>query len=127
MKNIFLSDRFFLLFAIIIGVFVMSFPFGFLFPVAQTMFVLALVVVGVDVMLLYGGGEKVKVRRYLPKVFSLGDPNRVKITLENLSKQALKAKVIDELPVQFQIRNFEKVLELEPEDCLLYTSPSPRD
>lgn len=116
MKNIFLPNRFFLLFALIIGVFVLSFPFGFLFPVAQTLFVLGLVLVLVDVMLLYGGGDKVKVRRELPKVFSLGDPNRVKVLLENLSNQKLKLKVIDEIPIQFQIRNFEKVLELEPEE-----------
>ena len=56
-------------------------------------------------------------RRELPKVFSLGDPNRVKILVENLSTQKLKLKVIDEIPIQFQIRNFEKVLELEPEEA----------
>lgn len=104
-------------------VFVLSFPFGFLFPLAQTLFVLALVLVAVDGMLLYGGGEKLKVRRYLPKVFSLGDPNRVRIELENLSNQKLKLKVIDEIPVQFQIRNFEKVLELEPEETQAINYP----
>ena len=116
MKNIFLSNRFFLLFAAIIGVFVLSFPFSFLFPVAQTVFVLGLVLVGVDIMLLFGKGKKIKIRRYLPKVFSLGDPNRVQIELENLSQQSFKLRVIDEIPIQFQIRNFEKVLELEPDE-----------
>ncbi|MEM6966243.1 MAG: DUF58 domain-containing protein [Bacteroidota bacterium] len=123
MKNIFLSDRFFLLFAGVVMVFVLSFPFGFLFPLAQTLFVLALVLVAVDGMLLYGGSQKLKVRRYLPKVFSLGDPNRVRIEIENLSKQKLKLRVIDEIPVQFQIRNFEKVLELEPEEVQAINYP----
>lgn len=104
-------------------VFVLSFPFGFLFPLAQTLFVLALVLVAVDGMLLYGGSQKLKVRRYLPKVFSLGDPNRVRIEIENLSKQKLKLRVIDEIPVQFQIRNFEKVLELEPEEVQAINYP----
>jgi uncharacterized protein (DUF58 family) len=103
--------------------FVLSFPFGFLFPVAQTLFVLGIVLVLVDVILLYGGGDKVKVRRTLPKVFSLGDPNRVKVLIENLSNQKLKLKVIDEIPIQFQIRNFEKVLELEPEEAQTITYP----
>ena len=116
MKNIYLSDRFFLLFGIIIGVFILSFPFDFLFPLAQTLFVLALVLVVVDVMLLFGGGDKVKIRRHLPKVFSLGDANKVQIAIQNLSQQNLKLRVIDELPIQFQIRNFEKVLDLEPEE-----------
>jgi len=129
MKNIFLSNRFFLLFAIIIGVFVMSFPFDFLFPVAQTLFVLGLVLVGVDVMLLFGKGDKIKIRRYLPKVFSLGDPNKVQIELENLSEQTFKVRVIDEIPIQFQIRNFEKVLEMEPEEVqkvIYYLTPKSR-
>lgn len=94
----------------------MSFPFEFLFPVAQTLLVLGVVLVFVDVMLLFGGGEKISVQRVLPKIFSLGDTNRVKILLENKSNQKFKLKVIDEIPVQFQIRNFEKVLELEPEE-----------
>ena len=104
------------MFACIVGAFVLSFPFDFLFPVAQTVFVLGLVLVFVDVLLLFGGGDKMKVRRLLPKVFSLGDANKVKITLENLSNQKMKLQVIDELPIQFQIRNFQKVLELEPEE-----------
>ena len=53
--------------------FVLSFSFRSLFPVVQTLFVLGLVLVLVDIMLLYGGEDKVKVRRELPKVFSLGD------------------------------------------------------
>jgi uncharacterized protein (DUF58 family) len=56
-------------------------------------------------------------------VFSLGDPNRVRVLLENLSTQKLKLKVIDEIPIQFQIRNFEKVLELEPEEVQTITYP----
>lgn len=123
MKNIFLPNRFFLLFAIIIGMFVLSFSFRSLFPVVQTLFVLGLVLVLVDIMLLYGGEDKVKVRRELPKVFSLGDLNNVDVLLENLSNQKLKLKIIDEVPVQFQIRNFEKTLELEPEETQTITYP----
>ena len=61
---------------------------------AQTLLVLGLVLVLVDVMLLYGGGDKVKVRRELPKVFSLGDPNRVKVLLENVVERFGKIDIL---------------------------------
>ena len=134
MKNIYLTDRFFYLFAAVVLLFVISFPVGILFPVAQTVFVLALIIIIVDVMLLFRKETRIKCRRYLPKVFSLGDENKVRISLTNQSNQKLNLTVIDELPVQFQARDFEKKITLDsgqeqtinytlnPKSCLLYTS-----
>ena len=113
MKNLFLSNRFFYVMSAIIGLFILSFPFGFLFPIAQTALVIALAVSLADIYMLFNASVKVKVRRFLPKVFSLGDSNRVQIELENLSTQNLRLSIIDELPVQFQTRDFEVDLKLD--------------
>ena len=115
-KNIYLTNRFFLLFGGIIGFFVISFPFDFLFPVAQTLFVLSIILVLVDILLLFNRSVRVKCRRRLPKLFSLGDTNVVKLELQNRSKQPLKLKIIDELPFQFQKRDFTISLTLKPEE-----------
>lgn len=112
MKNVFLTNRFFLLFAAIIALFVLSFSLEFLFPVAQTVLILAIILVLVDGMLLFGQAVRVKIRRRLPKVFSLGDANRVRIYLRNRSKLKLYLTVIDELPLQFQRRDFSIQLNL---------------
>ncbi|MFK8101533.1 MAG: DUF58 domain-containing protein [Saprospiraceae bacterium] len=114
MKNLFLSNRFFYVLSGVIALFVLSFPFGFLFPVAQTALVLALAASISDMYLLFNPAVQLKVRRYLPKVFSLGDDNRVQIVIENLSSLKLNLIVIDELPVQFQRRDFEAKLKLTP-------------
>ncbi len=114
MKNLFLSNRFFYVLSGVIALFVLSFPFGFLFPVAQTALVLALAASISDIYLLFNPAVQLKVRRYLPKVFSLGDDNRVQIVIENLSSLNLSLVVIDELPVQFQRRDFEAKLKLTP-------------
>ncbi len=114
MKNVFLTSRFFLVFALIVGLFVLSFSLEFLFPVAQTFLVLAILLVMVDAMLLFSQSVRVKIRRRLPKVFSLGDNNKVRIYLRNRSKLKLKLNVIDELPVQFQLRDFQIPLLLNP-------------
>ncbi len=113
MKNLYLTNRFFLLFGVIAGLFVLSFSLNFLFPVIQTLLVLAVLLVLVDAMLVFHRSVRVKIRRQLPKVFSLGDPNRVKIRLRNRSKLQLQLTVIDELPIQFQQRDFEIQLGLK--------------
>ena len=115
-KNIYLTNRFFLLFGGVIGCFVISFSYGFLFPVAQTLFVLGLSLVAVDIYLLFNPSVKIKCRRRLPKLFSLGDANAVKLELHNQSNQQLKLRIIDELPFQFQKRDFVIPLNLKPDE-----------
>jgi len=113
LKNLYLTDRFFLLFGGLAGVFVLSFAIDILFPVAQTLFVLALAIVFIDIIILFNRNVYVECHRRLPKVFSLGDNNAIKIELHNQSNQKLKLRLIDELPFQFQKRDFEIELEAE--------------
>ncbi len=116
MKNLFLTNRFFGLFAFIILFFIGSYLLPFLFPIALTCFVLGVALVLVDLILLFNDSIILKVRRRLPKIFSLSDPNKVSIEIENRSNRKLFLEVIDELPVQFQIRDFEKRLVLQPNE-----------
>ena len=115
MNNLFLTNRFFLTFGLIIGLFVLSFAFGFLFPLALAALALGVIAVLVDILLLFNQGVSVKMRRRLPKVFSLGDDNKVRIYLRNRSRVPLQASLIDELPEQFQRRDFEMQFKLGPE------------
>lgn len=114
MSNIFLTNRFFLLYGSIIGIFVLSFSLEFLFPVAQTLLILASILVIADVLILFNQSLQIKIRRRLPKVFSLGNANKVSIQLSNQSKRQLKLLIIDELPIQLQKRDFKIPLRLEP-------------
>lgn len=115
LKNLYLSNRFFILFGLIAGLFMLSFVIDFLFPIAQTCLVLGLILFFIDLFLLFNQSVKVKVRRFLPKVFSLGDMNKVKIEISNLSNQKLSLEIIDELPFQFQKRDFNIELSLDPD------------
>lgn len=54
--------------------------------------------------------------RLLPNKLSNGDENEIFICLTNKQKFALRLKIIDELPIQFQIRNFEINLNLNPDE-----------
>nr|WP_279346313.1 DUF58 domain-containing protein [Gramella oceanisediminis] len=57
-----------------------------------------------------------KAERILPEKFSNSDNNRVEVIIENKHVFKVFAKVIDEIPVQFQKRDFLKKLELPARD-----------
>lgn len=114
MKNLYLTNRFFLLLGAFVLVFAASIAVSMLFPLLQALFVLALVLVLVDYWLLFNKKVQVKAERELPKLFNLGDPNPVKLHLENASNLKLTIHIIDELPTQFQIRDWEEKIILEP-------------
>jgi uncharacterized protein (DUF58 family) len=57
---------------------------------------------------------KVSASRILPQHFSMSDENTVIISLDNDSKASLKVRLIDELPVQLQQRNFQRLIVLGP-------------
>lgn len=113
MKNLYLSRQFFIIYGGIVVLFVSSFSLSLLFPVAQTLLVLAIIITIVDISLLFGKNTRIKCRRQLPKVFSLGDANTVTLIIRNASPQKLSLTIIDELPFQFQNRDFEILTSLE--------------
>jgi len=114
LKSLFLTDRFFWLFGSLVALFVLSFPFSFLLPVAQALFALALAAVLLDAYLLFRTGIGIHAVRKTPRLFSLGDANTVRLQLDNPTSLPLIISIIDELPLQFQVRDFEKFIRLQP-------------
>ena len=113
---LYLTNRFFWVFGGLAALFALSYAFGFLFPLAQAAFLLSLAVVGVDIALLFGRRPNVLCTRELTPVFSLSDPNPVTLRLHNAGPLRLGLTVLDELPAQFQHRDFEECLALAPDE-----------
>lgn len=59
-----------------------------------------------DILLLYGSKQAIEARRILPDKFSNSDSNPVPITVSNIYPFTIFIDLIDELPVQFQKRDF---------------------
>lgn len=112
---LYLTNRFFWVFGVLAAFFALSYGFGFLFPLAQAAFLVGLALVGGDIALLFGRRPNVLCARELSPVFSLSDPNPVTLRLHNAGALRLSLTVLDELPVQFQRRDFEERLTLAPE------------
>lgn len=122
LRQLFLTRRFFMAFGLVIGVFIASFPFPFLFAVGQGMLLGLLGLTLLDALVLFGGMVKIESERVVPKFFSLSDDNTVKIRLKNRSYMPVYLTVIDELPDQFQKRDFEMRcwLGYNKEELLVY-------
>lgn len=86
---------------------------------AQTAFVVFLGLSLTDWMLLFLKKPKVHCKRELNQVFSLSDPNPVKIFVENQGNIYLKLSITDELPIQFQKRDHEIMIGLQPGQAYL--------
>ena len=63
---------------------------------------------------MFFGENKIIGQRLLPDKFSNGDSNEVKVTIENNYPFMVYLTVIDEVPVQFQMRDFKLKLKIKP-------------
>lgn len=68
----------------------------------------------IDSVLVYSRKNGVSAEREVSERFSIGDQNAVGITLYNYYPFPVRVSVIDELPVQFQERNWIRKLLLKP-------------
>ncbi len=115
-KNTYLSNRFFVVLGIIIATFATSFIWDVLFSVAQTGLIMLAALFIVDVLLLHGNGAQPKCKRTTPKRMSLGDANKISLNIESFYRLPLYCTLIDEIPDQFQKRDFAMHFELKPNE-----------
>lgn len=110
----YLTNRFFWFAGAVIALFAMSYPLDWLFPLAQIAFAALILLTAGDLFILFYRRPEISAVRNTVPVFSLGDPNPVVINVENRSSLTLHASITDELPVQFQIRDFSMSQWLMP-------------
>lgn len=75
---------------------------------------LAVLLTLADALSLFSVPAVVNGQRKHPSVFSLGDEQQIGLIFENKSKMLLRAILIDELPVQLQVRDFLMHVTLPP-------------
>lgn len=113
-KHFFIHTRLFLFGGAIIFLLVLSYPFELLLPIALTSLLMLLLVTLADALMVFGPRVSLHASRTVSKMLSLGDDNPITITLRNNSSVKLTVTVLDELPEQFQIRNFKRERTLLP-------------
>jgi uncharacterized protein (DUF58 family) len=106
MKNLYINTRFF--FALFgVGItYVLAFFFPFLMWVAHGFLLVVVLAFIIDYLFMFNQKNAVLSQRILPEKLSNGDVNFVKVDIKNNYPFRIKVKVIDEIPFQFQKRDF---------------------
>ncbi|MEM9648230.1 MAG: DUF58 domain-containing protein [Bacteroidota bacterium] len=112
LKSFYIHNQFFWYVAILAASFVFSYWFPFLYPISWILVFVIITLLLLDTYLLYAKTNTVDAQRNLPQKLSNSDYNVLSVRVT--SKYAFKAGivVIDELPVQFQKRDFAQHLVL---------------
>ncbi|WP_067149543.1 DUF58 domain-containing protein [Pseudotamlana agarivorans] len=107
LKPFYIQPRFFYAGIGIVVLFALSYFVPFLFLVAQLLILVLCIVFILDILLVFIGKNKVEGERVLPDKFSNGDMNLVEITIKNNYPINIHFEIIDEIPEQFQVRDFK--------------------
>ncbi|TYC17832.1 DUF58 domain-containing protein [Bizionia gelidisalsuginis] len=105
-KSLYLHKAFFVYMASASAGFLLSFWIPFLYPIAWILVLTISILFTVDLFILYRYTNAIKAARLLPDKFSNSDINLVPITITSSYPFTTELDVIDELPVQFQKRDF---------------------
>lgn len=106
LRPLFFSKRFYWIFAGIIVLFFISFGISFLFHVAKLVLLVFALLILVDYLSLYYRRAPVELERICNERFSNGDENKVAVRIRNKYPFRIFSQLIDEVPDQFQLRNF---------------------
>lgn len=102
--------------AFLTTLFVISFLFPFIFWPIVGLLLLFIILVFYDFIFLFFKKQKLVCQRMVSEILPLGDISMVELQLLNLTGFRIYAKIIDELPIQFQKRDFNIQIILNDKD-----------
>ncbi len=113
----------------IIASFCISFIFPFLYNACWYLVLILTGFVALDIFILFISKEGIEAHRSTPEKLSNGDENAIVVSVKNYYTFPIRAKIIDEIPFQFQIRNFEIIRKIKAnatDDFQYYLRPTER-
>jgi uncharacterized protein (DUF58 family) len=111
--EIYFTLRTYALVAALVVVYILGFLNVFFYHVANILFLLFALAVIIDITLLFINRHGIEAKRQTAAKLSNGDENIITIHVENHYGFTANLSITDEIPIQFQIRDFERKLKLE--------------
>lgn len=108
-----MHTRLFYILAILAVVLLLSFWFHSLFPIGLLGLAALGVLILIDGISLWRKQDGLRAQRLLPEKFSNSDANDLSVNLENRYGFNISVVIIDEIPIQFQKRDFLKTLAID--------------
>ena len=112
--NLFLTDRLFTALGFCVVLFLLKFFFAWLGDIPEIATGVLLILFLIDVFILYRVNEGIEAKRFTSKRLSNGDENPIQIEIRNRYGFGVNARVIDEVPFQFQLRDKDFRLHIKP-------------
>ncbi|MEX0313030.1 MAG: DUF58 domain-containing protein [Allomuricauda sp.] len=106
-KKTYFQKRFFVAIIAIITAFLLSYIISNLYEAVKVIFYVFVLFLVVDFLLLFASKGSLKGRRILPDKLSNGDQNPIQLEITNSYLFQTDVKIIDEIPFQFQKRDFD--------------------
>ncbi|TXN36227.1 DUF58 domain-containing protein [Flagellimonas hymeniacidonis] len=113
LKSFYIHNRFFRYIAFLAACFVLSYWVPILYPIGWVLVFILMALFVFDCYLLYTTPNAIQCERNLPQKLSNSDHNTLTIKLSSKYPFKTGISVIDELPVQFQKRDFEHNIHLQ--------------
>ena len=121
-KSLYISNFFFYVLLGIIGSFVCAFIFPALYHASWFLLIMLMTLLALDALVLLVAKNGIYATRSTPEKLSNGDENPIEISIKNYYTFPISVKIIDEIPFQFQIRDFEirRRIKASSEDSIQY-------
>lgn len=102
-----LNTRFFIGIGVVTMLYVLGFVASFFSIIALIALVSLFTITAIETIILFSGIVKLRAEREKTRMFSLGDENPVRLTIWNEGAMLVHLDVYDEIPFQFQKRDFK--------------------
>ncbi len=116
LKSLFLTNRLFLSLILVAVLFVFGQFFTFILVLARILLLLLTALSLLDLILLFNIKKGFDASREVPERLSNGDENKIYLFLKNNYGFTVHVNITDEIPYQFQIRDFDKAMVLNAFD-----------
>ncbi|HEY0434461.1 MAG TPA: DUF58 domain-containing protein, partial [Chitinophagaceae bacterium] len=113
-QSIYLTRLFYLAGLSAVALFVLSYFIPQLFEVAGLLLIVLLLTSITDILLLFGRRYAMRAERVTAPRWSNGDDNLVTLHFENNYGFSVEADVVDEIPEQFQVRDWKRRADIAP-------------
>lgn len=107
LRQLYINNLFFYVLLGIIGLFVCAFLFPVLYNAVWYLVYMLLTLFALDLLILFLAHNGIWASRHTPEKLSNGDQNPIVVEIKNYYTFPIWVKIIDEIPFQFQVRDFE--------------------
>ncbi|WP_165748042.1 DUF58 domain-containing protein [Cellulophaga sp. Z1A5H] len=112
LKSFYIHNSFFRYIAILSALFIVSYWVKWIYPIAWITTFLLLATFFLDLFLVYSTKKGIEASRITPQKLSNSDHNTITLNFRSFYPFKILISIIDELPIQFQKRDFEYITSL---------------